>query len=59
MWLGEVAGQDFVVSYNDDLNLPEWVPFLTNYYSSPLYQLVITNITDTPQRFFRIELVSP
>jgi hypothetical protein len=59
MWIGEVAGQDFAVSYKDDLDLPAWTPFLTNYYSSSLYELVITNVTEIPHRFFRIELLPP
>jgi hypothetical protein len=52
--LGGTAGQDFVIEAATNLPSARWIPVLTNIDSGANFTFIITDVTNSPQRYFRI-----
>jgi hypothetical protein len=51
--LGGTAGQDFVIEASNNLLSAGWSPILTNTNSGAIFDLIVTDATNFPVRFFR------
>jgi hypothetical protein len=51
--LGGTAGQDFVIEATTNLLSPAWAPILTNTNAGAIFDLIVTDVTNFPMRFFR------
>jgi hypothetical protein len=51
--LDGTAGQDFIIEATANLAPPVWTPILTNASAGAIFNLVLSDVTNPPVRFFR------